>query len=288
MGLDAPLYQQATNGVNDQFLRKLSIYAKGKIGKVDYRVALSKPMAIQNAINVPGAISKSSDFSALPPQLQSQGYFMYQFLDQEDNTIPYTSGTYKGAKKVFNIGAGFIYQPNAMWHTGTLGDTISTPLQLFAADLFYDAPLNAERGDAITVYTCYSYSGFGPNYVRNLGVMNPANGINANGTFNGAGNAVPLIGTGNTYFAQVGYLLPKKLLPEGNKLQVYASSQYSKFEKLKDPMLMLEGGFNWYLGGNNKISLGYQSRPVFTTQTNGDITNTSRKGMFVLQYQISI
>ena len=35
--LVAPLYQQSTNGMNNQFLRKLSVYAKGKL---DYRVAL--------------------------------------------------------------------------------------------------------------------------------------------------------------------------------------------------------------------------------------------------------
>jgi len=33
---DAPLYQQATNDVSDQFLRSLAIYAKGKLGKLDY------------------------------------------------------------------------------------------------------------------------------------------------------------------------------------------------------------------------------------------------------------
>lgn len=39
LGVDAPLYQQSTNDVTDQFLRKLSVYAKGKLGKFDYRVA---------------------------------------------------------------------------------------------------------------------------------------------------------------------------------------------------------------------------------------------------------
>jgi len=81
----------STNGVNDQFLRKLSVYAKGKIGKLDYRFALSKPMAIQNAVASVGALSSVSDFALTPPKLQTQGYVMYQFLDQEDNTIPILS-----------------------------------------------------------------------------------------------------------------------------------------------------------------------------------------------------
>ena len=49
MMYDAPLFEQATNDVTDQFLRKLGVYAKGKISKLDYRVAISKPMNIITA-----------------------------------------------------------------------------------------------------------------------------------------------------------------------------------------------------------------------------------------------
>lgn len=49
LGIDAPLFLQTTNDVTDQFLRKLSIYAKGKIGKLDYRINMSQPMAIQKS-----------------------------------------------------------------------------------------------------------------------------------------------------------------------------------------------------------------------------------------------
>jgi hypothetical protein len=41
---------------------------------------------------------------------------MYQFFDQEDNLLPYTTGSYLGKKKIVNLGAGFIYQPDAMWN----------------------------------------------------------------------------------------------------------------------------------------------------------------------------
>lgn len=43
---------------------------------------------------------------------------------------------------------------------------------------------------------------------------------------------------------------------------------------------------NWLLYGNSsKLTLNYQNRPVFTTQRNEDITATSRRGEYVIQYQ---
>ena len=72
LGVDAPLYQQVTNGINDQFLRKLSIYAKGQIGKFDYRVAVSNPMTYQSSLssNTPVISSTAASFSYRPPHIQ--------------------------------------------------------------------------------------------------------------------------------------------------------------------------------------------------------------------------
>jgi len=289
LSLDAPLYQQTTNGVNDQFLRKLSLYAKGKIGKLDYRVAISKPMAVQNAVALVNPLNVNSDFSFKPGKLETQAYLMYQFFDQEDNTNPYTVGTYLGKKKIFNIGAGIIYQPDAMWHLDVDADTVSSQMLLLGVDLFYDAPINKEKQNAITIYVAYNKFDFGTNYVRNSGVMNPANGINSSGSFNGSGNGFPMIGTGQTLYLQAGYLFKKELIGKGT-IQLFAASQYSSFERLNDNMLMYEGGLNWLIEGTHasKLSINYQSRPVFETQMDGSIINTQRKGMLQLQYQISI
>jgi hypothetical protein len=261
------------------------------LGKIDYRIALSKPFDVLNAPNAPKAISKThSDFSLRPSQLQYQAYLMYQFFDKEDNTIPYTVGTYLGAKKVFNIGAGFINQPQAMWQlNGATGDTVSAALNAFAADVFFDAPIHKESGDAITIYAAFHHLDMGRAYIKNTGVMNPANGVsNSAVNFNGAGNAFPMVGTGNIYYLQAGYLLPSKTFKGKEKLQIVGGAQYAAFERLTDAMLMYEFGANLYLHKNNKLSFIYQNRPIYSTQSNGDITNTDRKGMFVLQYQISI
>lgn len=291
MSLDAPLFQQATNGVNDQFLRKLSIYAKGKIGKLDYRIALTDPLSVDNSLTyLDTSRLNIAAFSPKPAALQTQGYFMYQFLNQEANTTPYTVGTYLGSKDIFNIGAGFIYQPNAMWYLSTVADTVSSTIQLLGVDIFWDHPLNKEKGNAITIYAVYNTYNFGPNYMRNVGVMNPANGNNNVAIFNGGGNAFPMIATGSTIYAQVGYLFKDNLLPKNAKLQPYGAFQYGNYERLKDPMIMYEGGVNWYINGshNSKMTINYQSRPIYETMPNGLIENISRKGMLQLQYQIAI
>lgn len=75
LALDAPLFQQSTADQTDQFLRKLSIYAKGQIGKIDYRIALSKPLAVYDTPNT------ATSFSADLPQTQTQAYIKLQLLE---------------------------------------------------------------------------------------------------------------------------------------------------------------------------------------------------------------
>ena len=287
LGLDAPLYQQTTNSINDQFLRKLSFYAKGKLSKLDYRLIVTNPMTVQQATVTIENLSNNAEFSPNPPKLQTQGYFMWQFLDEESNLTPYTAGSYLGTKKVFNIGMGFIYQPEALWSTQSNGDTLYHAMQNFAIDIFYDLPLNEEKRNTLTLYAAYHNLNFGPKYIRNIGVMNPANGVNINGTFNGAGNGFPMIGTGNVYFFQTGYKFKDDLFKNNGTLQPYISSQVAQYSRLNDPMIMTEGGINWLLQNqhNGKITLNYQNRPVFTTDASGKTKETQRMGMVQLQLQ---
>lgn len=288
MGYDAPLFEQATNDANDQFLRKLSIYAKGKIGKLDYRLIASDPLAAQNS-SVISPISVHSDFSYKPSEMQYSGYLMYQFLDEESNLTPYLAGTYLGKKKVFNIGAGFQYQQNAMWrwNDATTQDTISEDMLHYAVDAYFDHPVGS-KGAAVSAYAAFVHLGFGKNYIRNLGVMNPANGVAAGAdNFNGPGNAYPMMGTGNAMYAQVGYLLPQQVLGEKNgQLQPYIMVLHADYERLKSSINTYDVGLNWYIDGTrSKITLNYQNRPVFSAT---DLKESSRKSMVLLQFQIAI
>jgi hypothetical protein len=290
MGLDAPLFLQATNDATDQFLRKFSTYAKGKIGKLDYRVVLSKPMTF-TASSLYSATTPidtaAAKFSPLPPNVQLGGYLNYQFFDQESNQVPYMKGSYLGQKKVLNIGAGMQYQKDAMWiRQGA--DTAQHNMLLAAVDFFYDAPLNKEKGNAISIYGVVTHYDLGKNYLRELGVMNNADGtLNGSALNGGYGVAFPMIGTGNTVYVQAGYLTKNLVSGKFNgRLMPYASAQISQWDRLKDKMLYIDAGCSLFLDDTrSKITLALQNRPEFSNQT---FKQTHRHNELILQYQFSI
>ncbi len=297
LGMDLPTIEETTNDVTDQFVRKLGAYAKGQISGLDYRFAAANPFPIQTTTTVIGAAAvaalsgtNTSFYSTKAPEMQYQGYVKWQFLDKESNQLPYSAGSYLGKKRVLNIGSGFTYQKNAMWHRTSTLDTVSTALQQFAVDVFYDSYLNKEKQNAITAYAAFLNYDFGPNYVRNAGPMNTANGVVGTSSFNGAGNNAPLIGTGHVIYTQAAYLFKKDLLGKQGTLQPYFNGSYANYQKLKDPVLIYSIGVNWInVGQNSKISLDYQSRPIFNADANGEFheTKSARRGQVVLQYQVT-
>ena len=292
LGMDLPTIEETTNDVSDQFVRKLGVYAKGQIGGLDYRFSAANPFPIQNSLTTVAALSgtNSAAYSTKAPEMQYQGYVKWQFFDKESNLLPYSAGSYLGKKRVLNIGGGFTYQKNAMWYRNANMDTLSTPLQQFALDVFYDSYLNKEKQNAVTAYASFLNYDFGPNYIRNAGAMNTANGTIGASSFNGAGNNAPLIGTGQVVYAQAAYLFKKDLLGKNGTLQPYASGSYAMYQKLKDPVLIYDIGVNWIIAGqNSKISLDYQSRPIFNMGIDGNIheTKSARRGQIVLQYQVA-
>lgn len=287
LGIDAPLFEQTTNDVTDQFLRKLSVYAKGKFGQLDYRLVMSSPMSITKSAGYVPTIGANSTFSPKPAKMQWQGYFQWQFLDQEANTTAYLTGTYLGTKKVFNIGAGFQYQPDAMWHTGHTGDTVETAMKNFAVDVYYDAPLNPATGSAISAYASFINFDFGDGYIRNQATMNPANGTTRPDILNGSGNGYPSFGTGNLLYGQVGYKFKNDLIGKTTLLP-YANLQYAHYDRLQDNMAFWDAGVNWLLKGHtSKLTFAYQNRPIYQVQAGSQqAVGIERKGSFLLQYQV--
>tara|TARA_R110001583_G_C5602331_1_gene404612 strand:- start:92 stop:1345 length:1254 start_codon:yes stop_codon:yes gene_type:complete len=277
--LDAPLFNLLTVNKNDDVARGLGIWAKGQIGKFEYTLAVKDP--VQYGVT---ASEGKVDYAYNKPRKRTSGYLKYEFLDNESNKSPYSgkTGTYIGKKSIFNIGAGFMYQPK-MTSQLVSGQKEFYDFKNYALDIFYDAPINKEKETAITSYLGYFNTDFGPNYIRNVG----ANDITSGGTsFNGSGNNFPMIGTGNTVFFQLGYLLSKA--KNNSQLQPNIAIQYSHFEALDDKMIVYDLGVNcFFKGHSNKLSLGYQNRPVFQN-SNNKLKVDERKGMFVLQYQIEI
>ena len=293
MTLDVPVFAQATVDQTDQFGRKLSLYARGQVGPIDYRIGIADPFPIQTNGAAPPALSTNSNFARKGHSKQFQGLFLYQFFDKETNQTPgYMTGTYLGKKKIFNLEAGFITQKNAMSHRGeTATDTVYTDLNLWSVASFLDVPLNRAKGTAINAYVGYFHTDYGQNYLRYNGIMNPATGISsAPGGLGGTqGNAFPMFGTGSVVYSQLGYLMKQDLFGVGNgTLMPYLQAQIASYQRVTKTLGVYNIGVNYLIKGHNgKITIDYQNRPYYET-SGTQIAPAGRRGQFLLQYQVFI
>ncbi len=305
MTLDVPVFLQYSVDQIDQFDRRLAIYARGQLGKLDYRMYMSNPFPINSSGATPPALGKSATFvnvNAFPnghgPGINNQfgGYFAYNIFENESHNTPYMTGTYLGTKKVWNVAIGGVYQKSATWFlapdtSGAYKDTTYANMMHFSFETFLDMPLNKEKGTAISAFAGYYNTNYGKNYLRYNGIMNPATASTATNMVqsNAYGNSFPMFGTGSVVYAQVGLLLPKKLLGEGHgHLMPFASAQYADYEALQHkPMLLFDAGLNWFIKGHNsKISMNYQNRPTYSVDANSNIKPGARKSCLIVQYQI--
>lgn len=277
MTLDAPGHNWANIGITDQFARHLGFYAKGKLGRLEYRVAVNQ--AIQN--NSAGLAGRVAGLSTIQEQingddtvlvagnlpnravyenLQDQGggyvfngYFNWQFLDKESNVLPYYVGTYLGAKRVLNLGAGFFYHQEGASYFENFTDTAATVVDpvTFSADIFYDAPLGGS-GMALAAYASFTNHDWGPNF--------------AGAPFDDDGNqvyggALGGAGTGNIIYGQVGLALPE-ISEKAGRFQPYVHFTHRDLDATREfdaQSNQLGVGLNWYEAGHNsKITLEYQ------------------------------
>jgi hypothetical protein len=293
MTMDVPVFAQSTVDQTDEFSRKLSVYARGQIGKFDYRIVLSDPFPIASSGAIPPALANHANFAQKGHTLQPQGYLMYQFFDHETHTTPYMTGTYLGKKKIFNIAVGGIYQQDAMWKRGdTPADTVYQDMKLFAVESFLDMPVSSKQ-DAISAYAGFFHTDYGTNYLRYNGLMNPANGssLTALNSITGQGptfgNAVPMFGTGKVIYAQVGYLFPENFLKMKSRIMPYASFTGAKYDRLHDLWAnTFNAGVNFFVNGHkSKFTLDWQNRPTFEVAS-GNVVKGDRLNGVTLQYQV--
>lgn len=295
MSLDVPVFAQATVDQTDLFSRKLSIYARGQVGRLDYRLVMSDPFPVNTngtvGANPPASpTSINAAFALVGHHKQFQGFFMWNFFDKESHTTPYMTGTYLGKKKVLNLEAGFITQKDATWGLDPANgvNTVYYDMNLMSVALFYDAPVNKDKGTAINAYAGFFHTDYGHGYLRYNGIMNPANGTTITGAPTGSyGTAFPMFGTGNVVYGQFGYLLKKDLLGEGNgTLMPYLTVQSATFDRLDKQMTVYDAGVNWLIKGHtSKITLDYQLRPTYTPVSGALVRDSGMKSQVLLQYQ---
>jgi hypothetical protein len=257
-----PFTQWHSLGITDQFARHLGIYAKGEIGKFDYRVAMNAPG--RNGLNAGG------DYGAMGSEWTYtgfanvnadgdptgntilEGYFRYNFWDKESTKLPYQVGTYMGKKKVFGIGAGFFAHPNGMYNatTGEHGDVTH-----FAVDAFLDMPTGGGKG-ALNAYASFISFNYGENYVSRWA------------------------GTGTSLYGQLGYFI------NSAKLMPYVAIQSGNYDGYRDPVSSLDAGVNYFINGHNaKVTLEYH-------QIKGDVREaaiaTQQDAMSQIRLQLHV
>lgn len=290
LSYDLVLLALPTDDETDDLIRKLSIYAKGKLGQLDYRLVASKPFSSGNSPNFDGELTENvAKFNDKSNEGVYSSYLKWEFLDAEPNDIPFSDGTYLGKKNVLSIGIGAEFQNDALSSLQS-GREQDHDMMLWAVDIFLDKPIDTKKNTVLTAYLGYYNYDFGPNYIRNTGANNPIKEVDANlASFNGPGNAFPVVGTGSSFFGQAGYLFPKMGNSEDRgQLQPYVSLQYSNFERLKNPMFYYDIGINWLLKGHlSKFSLNLQNRPIFQSTAQG-LEPNDRNWSAVLQYIIRL
>lgn len=287
LAIDAPIFNWPLIENSDQFARQMGIFAKGKYNKFEYRFSLNKPFVTNNTpVDVTTQDAAVAVDNSNNTKWSKTGYVEYQIFDKESNFLPYKVGSYLGTKKMFNIGAGFYTAPSGT-KTSVNGVIEKHAINLFSADAFLDMPVGKkEKKMAVTAYSVlYDYD-FGPNYVRNLGIMNV--GVN-DATFTGtrglagAGNLQPTIGTGTIWYTQAGFLLPNKNEKPKVRIQPFGAYTYKKFDAFEKASNQFDIGTNFFLDGHHaKITAQYSTRPVYTAVDNID----KYLGELVVQLQI--
>ncbi len=288
MATDAPIFNWYNIETTDQFARQFGFYAKGQIGRLDYRLHLNKPF-----VNGPSATRFNTGPNAINVASETWapgGYVNYMFFDKESNKLPFFVGSYMGAKKVFNLGAGFYSQKEATASRRIAGadTTVVRHNQLcLGVDAFLDMPLNEGRSGAAHAYVVYYNYNFGPGYLRNIGILNEHLNVVADKpdrSWAGGGNAQPTIGTGTILYGQFGYALPKN--KDGTQWMPYATVTRKDFERLPEPSIQFGLGLNYFINAHfAKLTLEYQTRPVYRLD-GGNIQRNGSKGQLILQTQI--
>ena len=302
---DQPGFTTPFNGTYDRNGSQFGIYARGTLGKLQYRVALTKPFEA-------GIDSVSSPFTTekINENFAVKGYFSWQFFDKDDSQFPFMTMNNLGQGKIFNIGAGFYYHPEAMlveaekdlstvdaflaaWLISTgQGHLIAqfadyapskiSDIFIASADVFLDIPVKGNG--AITSYLAYYYNFFGQNYLRSMTTLNVSRLSPNQSLPQGMGNSQWEIGTGHIIHGEAGYLIPGSNAK--NRFQPYGAFTIKSLEGLDDTSFQFDAGINWLMFSHNiKWTLQYSTRPIYAME-DGLNKWTSSKGQFTLQAQV--
>jgi hypothetical protein len=296
MTADAPIFNWPNIEFTDQFARQFGWYAKGKYKQLDYRVSVNHPFNADDR----AALNRERAVNIAANSLAYAGYFEWEFWDEEPNVLPYKTSSWLGEKRVFNIGAGYYFQPDA---SGILDadDRLRKQNHLAVGiDCYLDKPIG-QAGAALTCYGVYYIFDYGDNYFRNVAIMSTgrlgspgllaAEGIEP--TISGPGNAQPLMGTGEILYLEAGYVLPTWVLGESHgKLQPFGAFTHKNLAWLDDPAFNWDVGMNYLIDGHRaKVTFQYSWRPQFFERAEAGAVHRVADGFggeFIIQAQVAL
>jgi hypothetical protein len=181
--------------------------------------------------------------SSIEPQssLEYVGRVHYAFLDAEPGSG--YSGSYLGDLKVFTIGVGAAFEPDAVYKNvtaaGVVQNTDTVDYTAVAADVLFEYPTDA---GIFTANAQYLKVDFNDAYKTNF---NPGDRLV---------NITGLNGQKDGWFAKVAYIPPVKIGKEG-KLQPYLLYEDWKFANLlgitDQKITQTGGGLNYYIKRQN-------------------------------------
>lgn len=254
LSLDNPRFAWATLGTTDQFARHLGLYAKGNIGRLDYRLAWNGAMV--NSVDAGAGLTPTDQQAVytgratlgLDAANVFAGYVNYQFWDQESTKLPYFVGSYLGTKKVLSVGAGFYSHPNGSVILEDAADPnsiVGENVMIFAADAFMELPIG-ERNSSITAYASFQSNNYGTNYQMGGGSLD--------------------VFSGSVIYAQAGYLLPHT---GAWGWQPYVTFAQKGIDNVDGSVSDFGVGINSLITGHNaKLSLEYRNVGNLTGSTN--------------------
>ncbi|MFP7656256.1 MULTISPECIES: porin [Chryseobacterium] len=279
---DIPVFNFPAIEIADQFSRQFGIFVHGEFDRLNYRFSINKPFAT-NLKPVVGGPAVDNNQSG---KLSYSGYAFYQFFNKETTVTSFLPGNNLAARKVLNIGTGFYSTKDATQSQPSENVFESHAANVFGADIYSELPLgNKSKEMGLTLYSVFYNYNYGPNYLRVSGLLNPGTPdpqFTGQKALEGAGNNRILMGTGNIWFSQVGFVLPKfsKIL----KVQPFFNYALKDMKALNQNGSYYDVGANFYLYGQNaRIVVQYSSRPLYDLVSK---TIFDRKGEFLLSLQI--
>lgn len=279
---DIPVFNFPTIEMADQFARQLGIFVHGELDRINYRFSVNKPFAtsLKPAVGGPAVDNNQSG------KLSYSGYAFYQFFNKETTVTSFLPGNNLAAKKVLNLGAGFYTNKDATQTQPTENNFESHDVSIFGADVYTELPLGSKNKEmGLTLYSVFYRYNYGPDYLRISGLLNPGTSdplFTGQRALEGAGNNRVLMGTGNIWFSQMGFVLPKfsKVL----KVQPFFNYALKDMKALNQNGSYYDIGANLYLYGQNaRIVAQYSNRPLYDTASQKVF---DRKGEFLLSFQI--